>query len=256
MQWSSYLGGTSVDECNSACYDTHNNIYLVGNTHSLVPTTNCVPPSGAILGMFPLCNSSGYYFEPSSGTFPYNQGFITAFNGNREMFWSTYIGGNRNEYLTSDIVIKDNNSNTERLLIFGRSTSLDHGPEYPNVNSPGYYFQNGHNASGQDWVLSMFDLDFVTALDEIESQQNILIYPNPGASKIEVLITSNNLMSVRINQLQIMDMNGRIVKTSYFPNYLSGRHKYEVDIGELSSGIYILNLLLSDGVIARKLIKQ
>ncbi len=72
------------------------------------------------------------------------------------------------------------------------------------------------------------------------------IYPNPV--KDEVTITVNNLY--RVESISVMDLTGRILKN------ISASNSTQINLSDLKSGYYIININTSEGVLSSKLMKH
>jgi hypothetical protein len=72
------------------------------------------------------------------------------------------------------------------------------------------------------------------------------MYPNPAQTMVTL---SNNEM---MKQYSITDLNGRIVKAGGLNNVTEAN----VDVSELSSGIYLVNIIGEKGNITQKMMKQ
>lgn len=72
------------------------------------------------------------------------------------------------------------------------------------------------------------------------------------------VVISTNVVSVAatnnaiVNGVTITDLNGRIVKTAAF----KGMAEAQVNIAELSVGIYMMNIASDKGTVTKKIIKQ
>lgn len=98
--WCTYLGGTAIDNVENIAVDSDNNIYIVGNTYSTEPVFN-------VNGWQPTkMNSSDV--------------FLTKFNPNGQVIWSTYCGGNGADFAYGIDI--DNNKN---IYIAGNTSSAD-----------------------------------------------------------------------------------------------------------------------------------
>jgi hypothetical protein len=83
-------------------------------------------------------------------------------------------------------------------------------------------------------------------IDEI-SERNISIYPNPAALYIKVE------SEYEIQQISLMSFSGARVFFSENPNdYFSAT----ISVADLTSGVYIAEVITSDGIIRRKLIRE
>ncbi len=83
----------------------------------------------------------------------------------------------------------------------------------------------------------------VSGLDGLNSGENINIYPNPAENDLNIDIKLLNTEKVEI---EIVNLDGK--KILAIPSSTdSDNHQINVDVNELSSGMYILNLTLSNG---------
>ena len=124
--FSTFLGGNSVEEAHDLITDSQNNVYLVGNTQS---------------GNFPVINE---FNNTNSGA---SDIFVAKYNSVGNLTYSTYLGGNFNDYGYS---IRLNNQNN--IFVFGASISTNFplsDPIYGTFAQLGYY----------DPVLTEFSLD-------------------------------------------------------------------------------------------------
>lgn len=74
------------------------------------------------------------------------------------------------------------------------------------------------------------------------------VYPNPAND----LVTVSNNGSIQINKVSITDINGRTVKSL---NY-NGVTETQVNISDLNSGIYFMNIDTNEGIATKKVIKN
>lgn len=77
---------------------------------------------------------------------------------------------------------------------------------------------------------------------------NFSIYPNPTTGIINV----NSKNNAAINSIQVTDLNGRVVKTLA----TEGVHETQVNIADLTSGMYFLNVQTDLGSGSSKIIKN
>ncbi|ESU29583.1 hypothetical protein FLJC2902T_00510 [Flavobacterium limnosediminis JC2902] len=78
--------------------------------------------------------------------------------------------------------------------------------------------------------------------------ENFSIFPNPASSVLN-FSTKN---SAQIEAIQILDLNGRIVKT----NVLNGVSEAQVNVSELNSGVYFVDITSSEGKATTKFVKN
>jgi hypothetical protein len=85
-------------------------------------------------------------------------------------------------------------------------------------------------------------VDLCTGLNEVATQEQVLVFPNPFADRISIVsgtpqqVTVFNAMGIMVGQLQLNE------------------NTTLVDLGHLSTGVYFIQLNLTPGTI--KLIKQ
>jgi len=116
---------------------------------------------------------------------------------------------------------------------------------------------SGTFVGGTTWALCMKengDLIYMNPnynncflITEIEESRNLLIevYPNPAQDKIKIQNTEN----IKIESISIIDLKGQ--KLLEFEN-----NKTELDLSEISTGIYLLKVTYEKGEIIRKLIVE
>lgn len=78
--------------------------------------------------------------------------------------------------------------------------------------------------------------------------ESIKLYPNPVNDVIN-LTAANRL---NLTKLEIIDINGRTVKSISIENIT----RREINISELSKGLYLINIHSKDGMVTKKIIKQ
>jgi hypothetical protein len=98
---------------------------------------------------------------------------------------------------------------------------------------------NRSDSSAYNLVIS-----WPTAIQELEFA-SIKISPNPVSNFLSIQNPSQEL----INQIEIWDLSGRLVKEMKF-------EQEEIDVSELASGVYVLRVLTNRGSKEVKLVKQ
>jgi hypothetical protein len=78
--------------------------------------------------------------------------------------------------------------------------------------------------------------------------QNFAVYPNPA----DTVINISNKNNTTLNQVQVTDLNGRVVKSVN----LNGVANAQINIADLNSGVYFLKATNSQGVGTTKFIKK
>jgi hypothetical protein len=86
-----------------------------------------------------------------------------------------------------------------------------------------------------------------TLSNSVDLSQNIFsVYPNPASNVVNIENTGS------IDAVNIIDINGRVVKKQIF----AGETNIQLDVSELASGIYIMNIISEGNVTAKKIVKQ
>lgn len=101
-------------------------------------------------------------------------------------------------------------------------------------------------ADGAQLILDDIVVEGSMGLNELNS--SFSVYPNPTSNIINISNTTNILLE----GAQIIDMNGRTVKTVS----LAGVSETQINISDLSSGIYMMNLSSDQGMVTKKIIKK
>lgn len=86
-------------------------------------------------------------------------------------------------------------------------------------------------------------------VEELKAELGFSVYPNPTSDRITVSIQEPN---VDFDGLFILDLRGREVRSEIFLN----GNQLELDLNELQTGVYILQLRTSKGIINERIQKQ
>lgn len=113
-----------------------------------------------------------------------------------------------------------------------------------------YFVTNGGPAGDNSNIIAVdtFSIDRPVASAQSFFTTNFSVYPNP-ANNVLNLAVKNGLT---VNQVSMTDVNGRIVKTinSSFDSNL------EMNISDLSAGVYMLTIKTNEGVANSKFVKN
>lgn len=124
------------------------------------------------------------------------------------------------------------------------------------LNSPGlfrlYYGNNVPILQGTDDFESVLSTDFhsenTVNIDEI-SDADIRIFPNPANDKTKIIISSNNIGSLAIRMYNIV---GELVYETVNGQINAGDNSFTISCEDLKSGVYLVNIMINDEVINRK----
>ncbi len=91
-----------------------------------------------------------------------------------------------------------------------------------------------------------------TAINEHENWNALELWPNPVSEEINL-----SLIGSRSNRLQlsVIDLNGRVVKSS--SNAIAkGNNRYSLPVNDLESGMYLLRISNDNNEISRRFVKN
>jgi hypothetical protein len=97
--------------------------------------------------------------------------------------------------------------------------------------------------SANDAYLYVYDNTPLATLD-LQKQNLVDIYPNPAKNVLNLLVDN----SITIEKITILDFTGKIIKTSEAIE--------QIDISNLSSGLYFIQANYEDKVITNKFVKE
>ncbi len=107
----------------------------------------------------------------------------------------------------------------------------------------------GPNGQRSDIIgVDTFSVDTFDLATNQNTFQNFDVYPNPANNSITVTSSTNSLIS----QIQITDLNGRVVNNTIENSVVSS----EINISNLTSGIYFVKVSSKQGTSTLKIVKQ
>lgn len=117
-------------------------------------------------------------------------------------------------------------------------------------STSGVYHVGIHaNSATAAGILMVFELKVEASLSTADFEtNNFSIYPNP-ANNVLNLSVKNGLT---VNEVTMVDINGRTVKTIVD----SLGSEMEINVSDLTSGVYMLNLKTDEGVTTSKFVKK
>jgi len=225
--YTSYWGGSDIDNINAACTDANGNIYITGNTKS-----------GTNFPLFP--SQSNQLFTQNYGgssNYLFGDAFISVFNKyNNSLLWSSYIGGDGNSSPLGGDVGYSININNNKLYILGSSNSTN--PKYPLVDpgNPAYY-NNISSAFGKI-VISEFEINNTPLSIYKYSLNGINIYPNPTSSYLLIDLHVNKTQQIEV---RVFDYTGKLI-ISKNEQVITGKNTLSINVNSLSKGFYIVKI--------------
>ena len=110
-------------------------------------------------------------------------------------------------------------------------------------------------AFGWGWSIDNLSIqDLSSAVSDFVDEQNFDVIPNPASD--EVLVSLNLDDTAENMQINIVDITGRLIQERTLSNP-SLRIREQIDISQLESGVYLVNVIFNNrDIITKKLIKQ
>lgn len=115
-----------------------------------------------------------------------------------------------------------------------------------------YLAENGNNLFIDN--INLIDGTTLSLADRSILKDDIKIYPNP--SKQFTTVEFNLTEPEQQVQLNLIDLSGRILNTIHSGYMPIGIQRFEVDLGDLEAGVYLLQFNTSSGSFAKKIIKK
>lgn len=145
------------------------------------------------------------------------------------------------------------NTQTTILLSFTENNASQYTPRTAMYTAPttGIYYFSFHRTSTPitDSTITFFDTFEITNILSNSAFSNLefSIYPNPTTGIINITNNNNNLIS----EIEVTDLNGRIVKKVSNKDNIS-----QLNISELSQGVYLMKIISDNGFVYKKIIKE
>lgn len=214
---------------------------------------------------FPTINPQGWYSQlanNTSGTDLGKDAYIAVFDNTGTLKYTTFFGGGRYAEGPAEIAFTDVNS-ANRLYFAGNTHTINTSgmpanerlfvEQYNSIISTDYYRDlgpaNQNPVSQAAWgaFLTMDGLNVpgTISLNEIEGNDNYILYPNPATNEITINSTQ------KIVKIEVYSMDGRLVLLKE-PN----SNTIQVDISSLSEGAYFVSISGSATSKSLKIIKQ
>jgi hypothetical protein len=164
----------------------------------------------------------------------YDIWFFALNTDSAHIIYDKTIGGTESEG-SNDVILFDNN----HYIIVGNSRS----------NISGDKSQNSKGGS-DIWLVEIF-VDIETAVSENSMPiQQLTLFPNPTYNKVTLEVETNKQ---ELLQLNVYDLNGKIVHQSPPVYTHSGKNSVSVNLEHLVQGMYILEIELDNNVYHKKI---
>lgn len=217
IQWASYFGGNNADGAQGIASDDTGNIYITGYTGSTVGIA--IP---------------GSYQDGNGGLV---DAFLARFSTDGACSWATYYGSGDidNAYgMTAD---------RSGIYIAGATKSLD------NIATDGTFQTD--NYGGYDAFLAKFSNIPAYVQQAAIAISALQLYPSPNNGVFTM--TGNITGGGNFATIDIIDIAGRTVysTTSTLQN---GKLTQEIALKDVASGVYIITVETTQGILTKKMI--
>ena len=136
--------------------------------------------------------------------------------------------------------ISDNPLNMSRIGSLGGTGSADD-------NDSRRLFQVNNFAA-----LAEMHISSITGTEDINEDIAVSVFPNPATNNVFVDLALENV-SNNVN-LQVVDIQGRVVMTQNFANVKSD--KLQLNVANLNTGVYVINIRTEEGFTSARFIKD
>ena len=103
-----------------------------------------------------------------------------------------------------------------------------------------------HSAKFDNLVVRASATDTLLGVSQVASVNDFTVYPNPASDVISVSSVKS------INGVKVVDLNGRIMKQTTYENVSST----SINVSDLASGVYFLNISSDSGSVSKKFMKN
>lgn len=232
LNWSTYYGKYDDDKI-YAVTGNNNSVFITGITNSDYGITDYF---------------LGFYYDNTLATSPnYSyDAFLTVFDNNKILYWSSYFGGGDTLYYGDerghDIKIKGN-----YLYLSGITSSrnIGYGDDFDLIDpGNGAYFEDLYGGGYWDGFISAFNIENIDiGIQDIQIDNNTMhVYPNPTNNNIYVSTEYYKCKYI------VTDAMGKIVLSGLITN--NG-----INLKTLSNGIYIIQVQTNNTILSSKIIK-
>lgn len=167
LTWSTFFGGMGEDRINDILKLNRNGVealFVCGQTSSPAPATSTSPITVHTGSSFPLAQpSQPCYYQTSTGSFG-GQGFIGKFNAGKQLAWSTFFGGSKDDKLHS-IAINSRNEVYVSGITNSDAPAASNGQSNPSNLFPvlksnaDAYLQQQYGGGNSDALLAKFSFN-------------------------------------------------------------------------------------------------
>ncbi len=240
--WSTLFGGDENELFWEMDIDSRNNKYLIGRTNS-----NTVP----------ALYKSNYYFDSTYISGSQDKVFITSFDENDNLTWSTLFGGSGRDLPGGCKIYNDNDFYAVGTTASGQGSS-NQFENFPlrwaaNDYIDSIFIYNTVEFEFSDGFIARFDInEFATSIKKIDAQSALLLnlFPNPNSGKFFLEIYSESDEPI---QVELFDLLSQRVSSDNLPK---PPYSKAFNFSELPQGMYLIRVAQGQNYRVLKFIKQ
>ncbi len=251
QQWTTYFGGDGNEGTDDIEVDQYDNVYVTG----WASTTTSSSFSTKVF-------SGAYNQSNNNSQNKYTSAYISLFNSNSELVWSSLFGGEYNGARGNQISIY----NSSCYLVGFTST-----PSFIRVGKKGFPVcdpgngafmiynlkwkidpKNGSMYYSNTGFVSKFDISLFSpssSVDKLDLNNMINIYPNPVTNKS---LTISLPLNLHVLDVKIFDTIGKLLICKPVGELFN--NSIIIDNVHLENGYYLLNVNTVKGVLTRSFI--
>lgn len=218
--WAAAMGGISDDKGNAIAFDPadEGGVYIMGN----FTKTADLDPGKNVFNLTAVHS---------------NDMFIAKLYNTGDFEWAKPVFANQS--YQSSVMALDGRSLFMAGLYINPTITFDS----INVTNPSY--------SGNCWdvFIAKLNTSFSTSVPEIYTHP-ILVYPNPATDELTIEFEGDKIRNVGIKMFNVL---GEVVYSDHYENF--GQTK-SIDISNLSTGIYFLDISLDGKRVMKKIVKE
>lgn len=211
-------------------FSASNNQHCIRVSHPASRNNSRIPPYGVV-------HNDYYYLMPNDLKLPINQ-WVTL------EFYVDYINNKLYFAVPSMGYVIARNSNIQLGL---GNEGYDDSPNILMISNRGGNFTKEYFPKLDNINISATNIKPTVGIDDLISKE-FNLFPNP----VTDYVTINNAENIGIEKITITDINGKKVKTFNFNN----ENEVQLNLKNLTSGTYLLQIENKQGVAMKKLIKK
>ncbi len=175
-----------------------------------------------------------------------DDGFVTIFNPQKNLFHAHYFGGTGNDYINNAYVGTNN-----KLYVVGNTGSTDYPIAYNSVNIAFIDSTFGGGLGQNDGFITRFDMSTIQIISVKETSKDdymLNVYPNPSTSGFVLEMKNDELKNV---QAKVYNITGQLIVEQKITQTLT-----QFYCESWANGVYLINVNANGKLKTIKLIKN